>query len=227
MDIVEKLRNKKSRDNRGLYDAAADEIEFLRKQLAVKNSRSISDTTKEQNSNSNTDQALDFVKSDSAHQNARTSSSVPGTENTKEPDLKSLIFEHIKKYGNKIPEEYMFQGSNEEGGFRKESPIGNFLSKKRLEEHYCPSCEQDALRIAEYGDSTCSEYVVVCDCCGWECPTGKNADYGETVSDLTTWLEAFALLGAPRDRTGEDLSLLFFPDEWRDAIARETEASNI
>ena len=44
MDIVQELRNKKSRDNRDLLDRAAEEIERLRKELRA--SRDINNTKK-------------------------------------------------------------------------------------------------------------------------------------------------------------------------------------
>lgn len=137
--------------------------------------------------------------------------------------LMKEIYLHQREYGKIIPEKYMCRGTYEEGGTRTWSPIGYLLSPTKLDDIYCPCCEEQALRIGDFGpDSMFPDFRVTCDACGYTCPCGSE-DYGETVAEFKTWMEAFLLLGAPRDRLDEDLSLLFFPEEWRNAIIAERE----
>ena len=121
-----------------------------------------------------------------------------------------------------IPKKYMIQGSYEGGGWRKVSPIGVELSKKDLEELECPCCGKKDLRVADYGDGWNVEYQVICDSCDWKSPTESLSDYGEAACPFRTWLEAWHLLGKPKDRINEDLTLEFYPEgEWREAIRKE------
>ena len=121
-----------------------------------------------------------------------------------------------------IPKKYMIQGSYEGGGWRRVSPIGEELSKKDLEELECPCCGEKDLRVADYGDGWNIEYQVVCDSCDWQSPTESLSDYGEATCPFKTWFEAWHLLGKPKSRINEDLTLEFYPEgEWREAIRKE------
>ena len=128
-----------------------------------------------------------------------------------------------------IPEEYMFKGSYEGGGFRAPSPIAKELGKKTLEEIECPCCNKKALRIANFGEPDIFEaYQVICDECDWRTPTGTIGDYGEAPCEFKYWLEAFELLGKPAERINEDLTLLFYPEgEWREKERMERENDGV
>ena len=140
------------------------------------------------------------------------------------PDiLSSLLYcsspEKEKKKEKTIPKKYMFKGSYEEGGFRDISPIGKELDKKKLEEIECPCCGEKNLRIKDYGcDSMFPEFVVGCDSCDWDCPIGTISDYGEAPCEFKFWLEAFYLMGRPKEKVNEDLTFYFYPEEegWRE-----------
>lgn len=127
-----------------------------------------------------------------------------------------------------IPEEYMFKGSYEGGGGRTISPIGQEINKKKLEEIECPCCGEKSLRIKDYGfDSMFPEYQVGCDYCDWDSPTGTLSDYGEAPCEFKCWLEAFELLGRPKERVTEDLTLIFYPEgEWREKEREERKKHN-
>ena len=126
-----------------------------------------------------------------------------------------------------IPEEYMLKVSYEGGGGRTISPIGQELNKKTLEELECPCCGEKNLRIANFGYRRFSDsdaYQVICDSCDWRTPTGTIGDYGEAPCEFKYWLEAFELLGRPKERVNEDLTLLFYPEgEWREKEREERE----
>lgn len=137
--------------------------------------------------------------------------------------LKKELYSHKKEFGNIIPDKYMFHGSYKDGGGRSSSPIGMLLSSMKLEDIHCPACEEKALRDANFGsDSMFPDYRVACDACDYICPCGSE-DCGEAIGEFEFWMEAFLLLGAPRDRLKEDLSLFFYPEEWRKAIIEERE----
>lgn len=125
----------------------------------------------------------------------------------------------------KIPKKYMFQGSYEGGGWRKISPIGTEINNKALEELECPCCGSKDLRVGDYGDGwLLEEYQIVCDNCDWQPPTERLSDYGEATCPFRMWLEAWYLLGKPKNRINEDLTLEFYPEgEWREAERRELE----
>lgn len=123
----------------------------------------------------------------------------------------------------KIPKKYMVQGSYENGGWRKVSPIGQELQHKPLEELECPCCGEKAFyqHFDEFMMGI-GDYYITCDNCDWACPTGSLMDCGETICELKEWLEAWYLLGKPRDRIDEDLTLEFYPEgEYREAMRNE------
>ena len=127
-----------------------------------------------------------------------------------------------------IPKEYMFKGSYGNGGGRTVSPVGVELSKKMLEDLECPCCGEKAF-YQHFNEVMMGigEYYITCDCCDWECPVGSLSDCGENVAELKEWLEAFELLGKPKERVNEDLTLLFYPDDgWRDSIRKWKETRN-
>ena len=129
-----------------------------------------------------------------------------------------------KIFANEIPEQYMCRGSYEAGGFRTISPIGIEINKMELEEIACPCCGEKALRIKDYGYDFFSDFVVGCDNCEWDAPVMHLSDYGETPCEFKKWLEAFYLLGKPKERLNEDLTLLFYPDNgWREKERKERE----
>lgn len=122
----------------------------------------------------------------------------------------------------KIPKKYMFAGSYNGGAVRIPSPIGTELYHKKLEDIECPCCEEKDLRVADYGDGWITEYQVVCDSCDWRSPTESLSDYGEATCPFREWLEAWYLLGKPKDRINEDLTIEFYPEgEFREAIKKE------
>lgn len=141
-------------------------------------------------------------------------------EREKRKEEKEMNKDEIR---TEIPEEYMVKGSFETGGIRKISPEGRYLEKKEIEEIECPCCGEKSLRIKNYGcDSFFPEYLVGCDNCDWDSPTGTISDYGEAPCEFKAWLEAFLLLGKPEKRVNEDLTLLFYPDgEWREKKREE------
>ena len=148
---------------------------------------------------------------------------IPNAAFEKLSPLMKEIYRHQREFGKIIPDKYMCQGSYKDGGMRTVSPIGKLLASAKLEDMYCPGCEEQALRIGNFGpDSMFPKYKVTCDACDYTCSCGSE-DYGEAIPEFKTWMEAFLLLGAPRDRLDEDLSLLFFPEEWRNAIIAERE----
>lgn len=121
-----------------------------------------------------------------------------------------------------IPKKYMFKGSYESGGCRTISPIGRELRNKKLKELECPCCNHKELSIANYGDGWYEEYQIVCNNCDWQSPTERLSDYGEAACLVKEWLEAWYLLGKPKDRINEDLTLEFYPEgEYRDAVIKE------
>lgn len=123
----------------------------------------------------------------------------------------------------KIPKKYMFVGSYNGGAVRIPSPIGQELYGKKLEELECPCCGHKDLEVRDYGDGwLLEEYQVVCDNCDWQPPTERLSDYGEATCPFREWLEAWYLLGKPKSRINEDLTLEFYPEgEFREAIKRE------
>lgn len=110
----------------------------------------------------------------------------------------------------RIPDKYCWHKTKGGAWTRTYSGVGMKVQKQRLEEITCPCCGEKDLRIkqfdGEYGEPV---YRVGCDNCDWLCPTGDLSDYGETVSDLREWLEAYILLGMPQDRVKEDLTAEF------------------
>lgn len=124
-----------------------------------------------------------------------------------------------------IPKKYMFQGSYGNGGFRDISPVGKELNKKPLEKIECPCCGKKYLEIKNYSEPYVYEkYIVECNHCYWQTPTGFIGDYGEAPCEFKYWLEAFYLLGKPKEKVNEDLTLFFYPEgEWREKERKERE----
>ena len=148
---------------------------------------------------------------------------VPDNVFDKMPPLKKELYLHKREFGNIIPDKYMCHGSSKDGGIRHVSPVGALLSSMKLEDIQCPSCEEKDLRNGNFGpDSVFPYYRVTCDSCDYTCPCGSE-DCGESIAEFEAWMEAFLLLGAPRDRLTEDLTLFFYPEEWRSAIIAERE----
>lgn len=146
------------------------------------------------------------------------------------PDILSSLLhysspEKEKKKGKTIPKKYMFKGSCENGGFRDVSPIGKDLNKIPLREIECPNCGKKYLEIKNYSEPYVYEkYIVECNHCYWQSPTGFIGDYGEAPCEFKYWLEAFYLLGRPEEKVNEDLTLLFYPEgEWREKERKERE----
>ena len=128
-----------------------------------------------------------------------------------------------------IPEAYMLKGSYESGGCRTISPIGRELYNKKLKELECPCCGQKAL-YQHFNEimMAIGEYYIDCENCDWLCPTEPLSDCGENIAELKEWLEAWHLLGKPKDRINEDLTLEFYPEgEYRDAIRNEVKEDEI
>lgn len=123
-----------------------------------------------------------------------------------------------------IPKKYMWQGNHKTGGHRPLSPIALKLDKQKLSEIPCPKCGEVSLRNMMFEEFMFNEtYQVGCDDCDWMCPTTPLNDCGESISEFKEWLEAFTLLGKPKDRLGEDLTLLFYPEDWRAEVESEME----
>lgn len=139
--------------------------------------------------------------------------------------LKAFVPAKEKKKEKTIPKKYMFKGSYEKGGFRDVSPIGKELAKIPLEEIECPCCGKKYLEIKNYGEPYVYEkYVVECNHCYWQNPTGFIGDYGEAPCEFKDWLEAFYILGKPKGKVNEDLTLYFYPEgEWREKERKERE----
>jgi DNA-binding transcriptional regulator YiaG len=146
------------------------------------------------------------------------------------PEILSQIYSvrlisREKKREKEIPKKYMFKGSYEGGSFREISPIGKEINKKTLEEIECPCCGKRYLEIKNYSEPYVFEkYIVECNHCYWQTPTGFIGDYGEAPSEFKWWLEAFHLLGRPKEKVNEDLTLFFYPEgEWREKEKEERE----
>lgn len=123
-----------------------------------------------------------------------------------------------------IPKKYMWKGSYKSGAIRTFSSIRKELNNKQLNEIECPYCGNKNLRIAYYKDyADMSQYGITCDSCDWTLPRSIS-DYGEIIILLRDWLEAYHLLGKPKDRIKEDLTLEFYPEgEFREAIRNSRE----
>lgn len=132
---------------------------------------------------------------------------------------KKILLSELQK-GEKrmktIPKKYIFTGSPETGRCRNVSPIGKELRKKELNELECPCCGEKALSQHGFDDdyygSDIQHFIIECDNCSWVSPTGDLTDCGETISELKCWLEAYYLLGKPKDKIKEDLTLYFYPE---------------
>ena len=147
------------------------------------------------------------------------------------PEVRSHVFPKTfvpareKKKEKTIPKKYMFKGSYENGGFRDVSPIGKELANIPLEEIECPNCGKKHLEILDYSEPYVrDEFIVECTHCYWQSPTGFIGDYGEAPCEFKDWLEAFYLLGRPKGKVNEDLTLYFYPEgEWREKEREEKE----
>jgi hypothetical protein len=147
------------------------------------------------------------------------------------PEVRSYLFPKAfvpakeKKKEKTIPKKYMFKGSYENGGFRDVSPVGKELAKIPFREIECPNCGQKHLEILDYGEPcVCDKFIVECTHCYWQTPTGFIGDYGEAPCEFKYWYEAFCLMGKPKERVNEDLTLYFYPEgEWREKEREEIE----
>jgi transcription elongation factor Elf1 len=116
----------------------------------------------------------------------------------------------------KIPKKYMYKGTSSHGGTRSISPIGQELNALDLEVIDCPCCGKKELVLSSFSySSDFPEYQVCCDSCDWSCPLSLS-DCGEAIVLFKNWLEAYKLLGEPKDKLKEDLTLYFYPDDWFD-----------
>lgn len=120
-----------------------------------------------------------------------------------------------------IPKEFMAKGTFENGGYRKSSPIGVQFRNMTLDEIRCPKCGQT--NLVQYFNEIMmgiGTYYIGCDGCDWRSPkTLDGSDCGDNVAEFKEWLEAFYLLGAPKDRLDEDLTLEFYLEgEYRDKM---------
>ena len=131
--------------------------------------------------------------------------------------------ENIKKKIKQIPKKYMTRGSYEGGGIRSISPIGLKLENLSLEELECPNCGQKNLyQHFENYMMGIGNYHIDCENCEWDSPaTIDSSDCGDNIAELKSWLEAFYLMGKPKDKLNEDLTFYFYPEgEYRDKVMK-------
>ena len=133
-------------------------------------------------------------------------------------DYLSLVeVDHVlqtKKAKPEIPEEYKWKFNKNGAGARTVSPVGIELEGKRLEEIACPCCGQKKLRLMRFDPDDARgpdmpDYQVGCDECDWICHGTISSDCGDAIASFKSWMEAFILLGRPKDRVNEDLDAEF------------------
>lgn len=136
------------------------------------------------------------------------------------PDIPSYEKDDAGKPYNPIPEEYMYRGSFENGAIRTPAPFTREFDEMKLEEFECPCCGVKNLRLYKSGSDFFGwNYLVGCDNCDWEMPTPPISDNGDAIGEFKSWLEAYTLMGKPRDKLNEDLTAYFYPDgEWREKV---------
>ena len=127
-----------------------------------------------------------------------------------------------------IPKKYMwkirktskefYDTLGEELSYRDISPIGQELSKMKINEICCPKCGKKYLdyRIETHTTKSGFDiplYRVVCtdDDCNWKCPVALS-DIGEAFVEFKTWMEAYMLMGKPISLVNENLILEFCPE---------------
>ena len=93
---------------------------------------------------------------------------------------------------------------------RKHSPFYHCIADKGLKEIGCPRCGEKALDCVNYGDEYSPDWLVACRACDWDCPVASMGSIGGAVSEFFDWMEAWHLLGKPRNRFYDDLT-----DEFR------------
>lgn len=128
-----------------------------------------------------------------------------------------------------IPKKYMYRGSYENGGHRTCSEVGKLLHNTSLDELRCPNCGE--YRLVQHFDEYLmgiGNYYISCDSCSWRSHAHlDNSDCGDNIGEFKNWLEAFYLLGCPKNRIDEDVSLDFYPtDEWKQKIIQYYENNN-
>ncbi len=127
-----------------------------------------------------------------------------------------------------IPKKYMFRGSYENGGYRTSSGVGKLLANTNLDELRCPNCGE--YNLVQHFDEYLmgiGNYYISCDSCDWRSHKHlDSSDCGDNIGELKSWLEAFYLLGCPKDRLNENVSLDFYPtDEWKQKVIEYSETN--
>lgn len=94
-----------------------------------------------------------------------------------------------------------------DGAFcRTNSPFHQKIAETGLLNIECPCCGGKSLDVMNFGDD---EYdpkrIVGCRACDWIFPVEDMTSYGGAISEAEEWLEAFYLLGKPKNRLYEDL----------------------
>lgn len=127
---------------------------------------------------------------------------------------------------SEIPVEYRWKGSAAGSASRSRSPVARILDDLTLDELRCPKCGEKSLyqHFNEYmmGIGT---YWIDCENCDWAPPESTNSsDCGDNICELKEWLEAYELLGRPKDKLDEDLRLYFYPEgDFREEMRRRFE----
>lgn len=112
---------------------------------------------------------------------------------------------------------FQYTGSYERPGQRRLLQEETELRNLKLEEINCPICGKKHLAITTEDELGLGmpKYGVTCDDCDFVFPL-KLSDVGDMICQFKTWLSVYLFLGKPLRFIEEDLTLLLFPESYRE-----------